>query len=128
MRSVPNSLSNAAINAGATVIALAAGLCLGVLDLQTSEVVMTLGVMFVLNMALGAAAPRGGWFWPFLTSAGVLFLNWYPDLAGLPVNTYLHRTFGSYLLLEIILVVAGTAGMLFGVVVRRTFHSFQLNP
>lgn len=123
MPSVPHFL----VNVAAAFIALAGGLCLGVLDLQTSEVVMTLGVLFVLNMALGAAAPRGGWYWPFLTSAGILFLNWYPYLAGLPINTYLHRTFGSYLLLEIILLTAGTAGMLFGVVVRRTFHSFQLN-
>jgi hypothetical protein len=124
MPKIPNPL----VNGIAAVIALAGGLCLGVLDLQTSEVVMTLGVLFVFNMALGAAAPRGGWYWPALTAIGILFLNWYPRLAGLESNPYLPRTFGSYLLLTIILLVAGLAGMLFGVVVRRTFHAFPLNP
>ena len=124
MRSIPHPL----VNGLAAVIALAGGLCLGALDLQTSEVVMTLGAMFVFNMVLGAAAPRGGWYWPGLTTIGILFLNWYPQLAGFESNPYLPRTFLSYLLLATILLVAGLAGMLFGVIVRRTFHTFSLNP
>ena len=120
-------IPNALINAIAAVFALAGGLMLGVLDLQTSEVVMTLGVLFVFNMLLGAIAPRGGWYWPAITMAGILFMNWYPGLAGLASNPYLPRTFGSYLLLALILSVAGVAGMLFGVIVRRTFHTFSLN-
>ncbi len=115
------------INAAATAIAVGGGLCLGVLDLETSEVVMTLGVMFVFNMLLGAVVPRGGWYWPFLSAAGILVINWFPQWVRLVSNPYLPRTVLSYGGLALILLTAGTAGMLFGVVVRRTFSTFLVN-
>lgn len=116
------ALSRAAFHFAAAIAAIVGGLVIGYLDLQTSEVVVTLGILFVFNMALGAIAPRGGWFWPPITSSGVLFLNWFPQFAGVAPNPYLSRTVGSYFLLLILLVVAGGAGMLFGVIVRRSLH------
>ena len=115
-------LPNALTNLLASILALVGGLALGYVDLQTSEVVVTLGVLFVFNMVLGALAPRGGWFWPVITALGVLTVNWFPQIVGTTGNPYLNRTFSSYLLLALMLMVAGTAGMLFGVVVRRSLH------
>ncbi len=107
----------------AALCALAGGVGLGYIDLQTSEVVVTLGLVFVFNMVLGAAVPRGGWYWPFLTSAGIPLINLFPQWLGLRPNPYLTRTIGSYLLLILMLLATGVAGMLFGVIVRRSVHA-----
>jgi hypothetical protein len=111
------------VNSVAAALALAGGVALGYVDLQTSEVIMTLGLMFVFNMVLGAAAPRGGWYWPFLTALGVPLANWFPEVLGLQRNPYLPRTVWSYLALVAMLLIAGVAGMLFGVIVRRSIHA-----
>ncbi len=111
------------IHAAAGAAALAGGAAIGYADLQTSEVVITLIFLFVLNMVLGWAAPRGGWYWPFLSAIGVPLLNWFPEIVGAERNQYLSRTAGSYLLLIAMLLAAGMAGMLFGVIVRRGMHA-----
>ncbi len=116
------STSGWLLNGLAAVVSLAGGAALGYIDLQTSELTVTLGAVFVFNMVLGAVAPRGGWFWPGLSTFGILLVNWFPQSVNLESNRYLPRTFGSYLLLAAILLVVGTAGMLFGVIVRRSVH------
>ena len=70
------------LNVFATILSIGGGALIGIIDLHTSEVVITLAMVFVLSMVLGAIAPRGGWYWAVLSVLGVPLVNLFPRIAG----------------------------------------------
>lgn len=111
----------------ATAAALGGGLYIGFLDQHATEEVVTLGLMFVLNIALGAAVPRDAWRWPLLSGIGVPLLGYFPQWAGALPNPHLPRTVGSFALLTAVVMGAGAAGVALGVLLRRIPRGFPRN-
>jgi hypothetical protein len=107
--------------------ALAGGLFIGYVDQHATEEVVTLGIMFLLNLALGAAVPRGAWKWPVLSGAGVPLFAYFPQWAGAYPNPHLPRTLASFALLTAVVMAAAAAGTGQGVMLRRMARGFSGN-
>jgi hypothetical protein len=100
--------------------ALFGGFLIGYADIHVTEVIVTLILVIALNMVLGVIAPRRALYWPFLSAIGTPLVNGYPALAHATPNPHFASSMWSYCAVTVLLLIAGTVGMLFGLVVRRT--------
>jgi hypothetical protein len=94
----------AAIPVASTLAALAGGLAIGYADQHVTEVVVTLGLIFVLNLGLSAIWLRGSWKFPILSALAAAFRIW---LAAGPGNPHLPHTWPSFAALSGILFASG---------------------
>ncbi len=88
----------------ASLAALAGGLAVGYADQHVTEVVVTLGLIFVLNLGLSAIRLRGAWKYPILAALAAAFRIW---LAAGPGNPQLPHTWPSFAALSGILFASG---------------------
>jgi hypothetical protein len=100
----------------ASLAALAGGLGIGYLDGQVTEVTVTLALILALNFVLGALAPRGAWRYPLISALPASTWIWLSAGADDP---RLPQTLASYGALNLILVLAATAGVAIGAGVRK---------
>jgi hypothetical protein len=107
--------------------AISGGLYIGFIDQHATEEVVTLGLMFLLNLALGVTMPRGAWRWPLLSGAGVPLFGYFPQSAGALPNPHLPRTLASFALLTAVVMSAGAAGAAIGAVLRSATSAIRRN-
>jgi prepilin-type processing-associated H-X9-DG protein len=100
----------------ASLGALAGGLGIGYFDGHVTEVSVTLGLTLALNFILAALSPRGAWRYPLISALAASTWIW---LSASPDNPHLPHTLGSYGALNLVLVLAATAGVAIGAGLRR---------